>query len=181
MVDTLAGLRESRLETLTKANRLPPNARPCLTRKDEHEFRWQRKMWMCTKCLFRTHNPSSVCQSRRFCKGNNPLAPIFDVDNGHRLWASALAGGGSVMYCSKCWRFATAYPRLLLEKCTTPERKTISSTRYYLINRRHPVSHSRLLLPARVHVNKSSKDYLPSPASVSLSPLAPGGSLGRLD
>ena len=75
MVDTLAGLRESRLEMLTKASRLPPNARPCITRKDEHEFRWQRKMWMSTKCLFHTHHPSPVCQSSSLLQREEPPCP----------------------------------------------------------------------------------------------------------
>ena len=152
MVDALADLRLCRINQTENATRLPRNTSMQMPAKDSHDFRWQGKMWICSQCLYRTTNPFSLCRSCRFCLKGNPLAPVLRNENGHKLWAAKVAGGGNVVFCSRCWHYASAYPRKLLKPCSPPLRVR-PCAKFHIINRRHPVNHSRLLLASRVRVS----------------------------
>ena len=150
MIDTLAVLRLDRINGAKAVYSAPTMGGPVIPHHAEHSFAWQGRMWVCTCCLFRTFSPSSVSQSKRKCNGSSPLAKILQVDNGHVLWSAPLCGGGTIIYCSKCFNYASAYPRNLLLPCAKPAK--IVGAKYQLKNRRHPVSRSRLLHSARLRV-----------------------------
>ena len=122
------------------------------TKRMAHSFVWQGKMWICTHCLLRTLSPSTISAIRKVCRGHASWAEVLQLNsaNGHRLWTADNAAGGLVIYCSKCWSYASAFPRNLLRPCNIPSHGRPCSQRY-LVNRRHPTSQTRLLRPNRVH------------------------------
>ena len=156
MVDVLSALRLSRVESQGRVQPLPLHVRhqhgPVDSQKDSHVFMWYGKCWVCTKCFFRTNHPSSVSPTRKYCTGVSPLSPIISRDRGHRLWTANVQGGGVLIYCSKCWGYASAYPRKLLHACTPIASSRSTRTRTLLLERRHPRSQARLSTPARLHV-----------------------------
>ena len=155
MVDALSSLRLSRIEQQGRVERLPTHASWRPSTKHEHDLRWHGKMWVCTKCFYRTSSPLSLSSSRRFCLKADPLNAILKSDKGHMLWQATVAGGGTVIYCSRCWHYASSYPRNLLLPCQPGVLKLRPCAKFHLINRRHPVSCSRLLRPLRLHALQS--------------------------
>ena len=152
MVDTLSCLRLCRLQG-AKFPRLPLSSGNVIRSVSRHQFKWQGNRWICTNCLFSTKSPSSVTSSQRACKRRYPLARILDADNGHHLWCASVAGGGNIVYCSRCWNYASSFPRNLLLPCVPPMRGIRPCARFYLRNQRHPISHSRFHKTSRVRVN----------------------------
>ena len=152
MVDTLSCLRLCRIHG-AKLPRIPLSSRNVIRPVSRHQFQWQGNRWICINCLFSTLSPSSVVRSQRACRRRCPLARILEVDNGHHLWCSPVAGGGNIGYCSRCWNYASSFPRNLLLPCSAPKPGIPPCARFYLRNRRHPISHCRLHHPIRVHVS----------------------------
>ena len=150
IVDTMGTLRLDRISNPVRAPRLPvlPVVRDSAA--ERHSYRWQGKMWICITCLFRTHSPSLVPKSRQVCTGSNPLSIILSDSNGHKLWTASLSGGGAIAYCTKCWCYASAYPRKLGEPCKGVPLKSRHS-KHFLMNRKHPVSRVQLLRPCPLH------------------------------
>ena len=155
MVDVLGTLRLSRVESNGRVPRLPVLTRHVATEgspKDSHCFKWYGKCWVCIKCFFRTVHPSSVSPTRKYCKGVSPMAAVLHADRGHRLWTSNVHGGGEIVYCSKCWGYASAYPRKLLHDCSPVPLSCSHAIRDCILERRHPRSKARIPKPARLHV-----------------------------
>ena len=150
IIETMAALRQERVSNPAKAPRLPAIPLACSSQKMSHEFRWQGRMWICQTCLFRTHSPSLVPKSRLVCTGVSPLNVILDDSKGHSLWTAPLVGGGTIAYCSKCWSYATSYPRKLGEPCKGAPIRTRHS-KHFLSKRRHPRSRVSFLIPCRLH------------------------------
>ena len=153
MIDTLSALHLNRIQNVAKAPRLPREVRASLsglTTKAVHDFRWQGKMWICNHCLLRTSSPT-LSISTKSCVGHASWADLFNNPaNGHVLWAADVAAGGRIVYCVKCLSYASAFPRNLLRPYLTPAHGRPCS-QSYLLNRKHPVSRSRLLRPLRLH------------------------------
>ena len=152
MVDTLSTLRLARVAGTTKAELLPRQARPVVKHASLHDFRWNGNIWVCIKCFLRT---SSLSSSYSFspCIKRSPLAAISRADKGHVLWQAPLADGGNIIYCSNCWCYASAYPRNLLRPCCKPSGGSRPCAKFHLVNRRHPRSRTRFLLPLRLRVS----------------------------
>ena len=150
IIDAMSPLRLSRTSSFVKAPRLP--AVPILNPKstEEHCYRWQGKMWTCSLCLFRTHSPLLVPPSRRVCNGNSYLSDLLHNAKGHRLMSASICGGGVITYCTKCWCYASTFPKRLGEQCRGAPLKSRHS-RHFLTNRMHPVSRRRLLCPSPLH------------------------------
>ena len=154
MVDVLSALRLSRIDALVRAPRLPilttvPPSNDSSTKRCKHNFAWHGKMWVCMNCLYRTS--SVLCHIDRPC-ARKPYIKLLSNDLGHKLWSARVAGGGSVVYCTSCWSYASAYPRKLLSPCVRPKEGCRPCAKFHLANRRHPVSHARLHCPVRLHV-----------------------------
>ena len=144
MADTLSVLKLSRIASLGKARRLPQNAPSCLpVAPAAHQYRWYKKVWLCTVCLFRTKSISSVCRVSNVCKGKSPFDSLFKKDRGHVLVTASVRGGSTIIYCTKCWHYADAYPRRLLSECTSNCVRN-PSVRFYLNKGKHPISKERL-------------------------------------
>ena len=154
MIDTLSVLHDHRVQTIVKAPRLRAIASASfvgVSSKAVHNFVWQGKMWICNHCLIRTSSPS-LSISLRPCIGHRSWSQLLaNSENGHILWSAEVAGGGRIVYCSKCWSYASAFPRNLLRPCRLPPHGRPCSQRF-LMNRRHPVCKSPLLRPSRLHV-----------------------------
>ena len=151
MIDVLSALRMSRINGAVCAPYLPPSA-PAIIKdpSDKHELRWQGGMWICMKCLYRSSSSSGL--SKVPCRRHPAMTKLLLEDLGHKLWTSPLHGGGFVVYCSVCWNYASAYPRLLLQPCVKPRLGFRPCSRFHLVNRRHPRSRARVLCPCRLHV-----------------------------
>ena len=137
----------------SRATLLPPRTRAVghqRQRRQEHDLVWNGKMWVCSICLFRTS--SVVCHYNRPCVPKIPLDRLLSIDRGHKLWSASCHGGGTIVYCTRCWHYASAYPRKLLLPCSRPKLGFRPCAKFHLSNRRHPVRHSRLLFPARLHI-----------------------------
>ena len=154
MIDTLSALHSSRLLNVLKAPRLTKAARTSLSglsTKAVHNFTWQGKMWICTRCLLRSSSPL-LSFSHKPCTGHDSWAELLhNSTNGHVLWAADVASGGRIVYCINCWSYASAFPRNLLLPCQIPLRGRPCS-QSHVSNRRHLVSRSRLLRLRRLHV-----------------------------
>ena len=150
MIDVLTDLRLSRLNGAKAIYVANAMTGPAIKHHAEHDFKWMRRMWVCTSCMLRTFSPLSVSKSRKVCHGKSSLTELFQVDNGHKLWVSPISGGGTIVYCSKCLNYASAYPRNLPLPCSKPTK--LVGAKCVLANRRHPVSRARILRPSRVHV-----------------------------
>ena len=153
MIDTLSVLHSNRLQNLHKAPRLSREARASLSglaSREAHSFVWQGKMWICSHCLLRTSSPS-ISLSNKSCVGHPSWAELLhNSANGHILWVADIANGGRIVYCVKCWSYASAFPRNLLQPCHIPVHGRPCSQRF-LMNRKHPVSRSSLLRPRRLY------------------------------
>ena len=151
LVDVLSVLRLSRIDGLDKASYVPLGTRATVaSSRQRHELYWQGGMWVCMKCLYRTSSSSS--HSRVPCKRLPALSKMLDPSLVHRLWSSPLHGGGTIIYCSTCWHYASPFPRNLLRPCCKPRRGFRPCARFHLVNRRHPISRARVLHPCRLHV-----------------------------
>ena len=62
----------------------------------------QGKMWMCSRCFFRTTNPLSLCRSLRFCPKGGPFAPALNDEDDYKQLVANVA---------RCWQHAIAYGR----------------------------------------------------------------------
>ena len=153
MIDTLGALRPSRIQGATKAEYLPRFSKPVISHSysSPHDFRWQGTIWVCNRCLSRTSSLSS-CLAGSPCRRKAPLACLGRKNLGHKLWVASAAGGGTIVYCSHCWCYASAYPRNLLRPCSRPRLGRRPCAKLHLVNRRHPVRRSRLRRPFRLHV-----------------------------
>ena len=121
MIDTLGALRLSRIHRATKAEYLPRFSKPVISHSysSPHDFRWQGHIWVCNRCLSRTSSLSS-CLAGSPCRRKAPLACLSRRNLGHKLWVASVAGGGTIVYCSHCWCYASAYPRNLLRHVLLP-------------------------------------------------------------
>ena len=154
MIDVLSALHAARSTSVNKAALLPRGTRDVmagLTVKASHRFVWQGKMWTCTHCLLRSTNPSQPRCVRKHCVGHPSWSKLLlNSSNGHTLWTAEDSAGGRLVYCSKCWSYASAYPRKLLGPCLPPAHGR-PCVRPYFLNRRHLVSRSRLCRPVSLH------------------------------
>ena len=155
MVDVLRSLRLDRVETRIKLSRIPvglpgPRQPDCDKVKHKHIFIWKGKCWMCSVCLKRTRVPLSH-QSCKSCPGPPPFAGLLKDSKGHTLWSAALEGGGVVLYCSKCYHYASPHPRRLRGSCSQVPDVFKPSEEFYLRKLVHPVSRLRMLRPIRMN------------------------------
>ena len=154
MVDVLRCLRLDRAETRIKLTRLPVGL-PSMSHaagvvmKHTHNYIWKGKCWMCSICLKRTRVPLSH-QSCKSCLGPPPFAGLLEDSKGHTLWSAALSGGGVVLYCSKCYHYASPHPRRLKGQCSQVPDVFRPSEEFYLRKLLHPVSRLRMFRPIRV-------------------------------
>ena len=161
MVDVLGVLRLSRVEQQSRVTRLPrglrwrnPNANA-----DGHKFMWINNIWSCVNCVARTHNPSSLCPSRRRCHGIPSFAPLFDKQHGHDLFIATLRGGGVFVYCARCFCYASPYPRKLSCACDGDARNNPTS-RFYIKRGKCSVSRRQLMKPIRMSQASRGLDLL---------------------
>ena len=155
MVDCLMDLSLTRSETQGRLVRLPKGAvlpldvTSSLKGSKSHSLRWHGKFWCCDICLIRTRNCSSVSKS---CPGPPLFGSLLAKPGhlGHCLWSAGVSGGGAILYCNKCFHYASPHPRLLMQPCVGTHKGKFSSEKYYILRRRHPVCKSLLLMPLRV-------------------------------
>ena len=145
-VDVLYETRLQRMENRVNAARLPAGTMQLKTKATgSHNFCWMGNIWMCTFCLRRSSCPNmdSVIYSK--CKGTTPLDEIIRHPRGHALKAALIHGGGTLIFCSKCFYYASPYPRKLMEPCGGKTTVINPSAEFYLRKNRHPVTRERLL------------------------------------
>ena len=149
MVDCLSGLRADRVSRFGRLQRLPSGF-SCATRsegKDAHKFVWNGKMWNCAFCLLRTFDPTSLPHSRLACSGVFPFADLLCDQRGHSLWVGRFADASCVVYCNKCWCYASSYARNLGKDCGSVCR----ASRNFLLRGQHPLSKLHFGKPMQLH------------------------------
>ena len=152
MVDALSTLRLDRAETRLRVPLLPVGVRmPNSTASDGHRNHvlvWNGSTWFCSVCLYRTLLPMSD-NSKRRCPGPPAFSGLLQDHRGHELSTAAVSGGGVILFCRKCYHYASPHPRKLSFRCSgRPENR--SSEKFYLSRLVHPVGKQRLLHPVRV-------------------------------
>ena len=154
VVDALNGLSARGFNDGAKAPRLSRELPVCADEgsDESHQFAWIDKMWVCTKCFVRSRFPCRLPKPRLKCNGISPFSCFINDSKGHSIWCASTKGGGCIFYCTKCWSYASAYPRRLALPCEgLHDNHGLSSVRFYLKNRQHPISKARLLHPVCLH------------------------------
>ena len=149
----------SRQELQGKVARLPTGVTLGVPKSpvEKHVFRWKGNCWMCDICLLRKFNPSTA--SCRPCPGPPPFKGLLRDCRGHNLYIASTAVNGVILYCNRCFHYASPHPRNLLRQCrglpvvskSFKGRTSQSSEKFYLSRSKHPVSHLRLCRPVAVH------------------------------
>ena len=152
MIGTLSSFNLSRPEMQTRVPRLPrgvvfPGAVSSSDVDKAHKFMWQGKMWFCTICLKQTLLPTS-CRSP--CMGPPLFEALLRDSKGHQLSFAALKGGGVILFCTLCYRYASPHPRMLKRRCQGHPIAG-SSEKHYLVRRMHPVTRQSLCRPVPLH------------------------------
>ena len=155
MVDCLMDVSLSRtelqgkLKRLPKGSKLPLDVTCSLNGSRKHSLKWQGRFWVCEVCFIRS---KSVSGFSKVCQGPPLFGSLLATPGrlGHCLWSAGVSGGGALLYCNRCFHYASPHPRLLMQPCIGTISGKFSSEKYYLLRRRHPVCKSRLLLPCRV-------------------------------
>ena len=150
IIDAMSPLRLSRCNAIIKAPRLPSMTTRSSNKSEGHTFKWQGRMLICTKCFVRTHTPLLLPQRRQVCNGKSYVSSLWHDPKGHRLMTATVSGGGAITYCSRCWCYATTFPKRLGEQCRGAPVKSRHS-RHFLVNRRHPVSRRCFGPPVPLH------------------------------
>ena len=97
---------------------LPRGAAPIVQSVSKgHDFVWVHRMWICTCCQIRTINPVTSSVARSKCKGVTMFDKLLRDPKGHTFWCANIQGGGTVLYCSKCWAYCQSRPNKLLTAC----------------------------------------------------------------
>ena len=154
MIDTLRGLRLSRLEVDGKVRRLPKGvAMRSIVKGDEtpHRYVWHNNMWICSVCCVRTSSLSSVRSKSSACRGPPLFAGLMKEPRGHSLVVSS-CDNVPFLFCTVCYRYANPFPRKLTRVCPGSGCAN-SSERFYLVRQRHPVSKLRISRPIALHGN----------------------------
>ena len=154
MIDVVKSLRTLRVEQHGRVRRLQPGTHVAMVKNmEQHDFVWHDRIWMCSKCMFRTHLPSSVSHSRSNCRSITPFINLIKNPRGHRVYSATIKGGGTFVYCANCFHYASPNPRRLLRACGGPAVAVShnSSSKFYILRNQHPVSRLRLCRPCRVH------------------------------
>ena len=151
MIDVLSVLSLSRHERFGRTSRLPNGVRTAPRKtKDDHQFIWHNKRWICCICLIRTrHQSSSVVRSK--CSSFPSFTQLIRRPKGHTLFASTVSGGDTFVHCSRCFLYACPAPRKLCKPCVGFPVAN-SSTKFYVGRRMHPVSRLRMSRPVALHV-----------------------------
>ena len=141
MIDCAEGLRADRVARFGKLERLPSGFTPLVNSNNAnpHKFIWNGKMWCCTDCLLRTTSPPSLPPGRAVCRGVFPFASLLCGQNGHDLMVGRFADGARIVFCKKCWCYASAYARNLRKQCAGPGR-VAPWAKCYLSSGQHPLS-----------------------------------------
>ena len=149
MVDVLSTLKRSRHEANCRFERLDNNA-PSLRSKDNskqsHVFHWHNTHWVCISCLTRVKH-LGVGQSLSSCSGNSPISELLSDCKGHSLVLANVQGGIPIVWCRKCWCFASFSPKSLGCACQGDVACVASSNKFYLSRFLHPVSKLRIERP----------------------------------
>ena len=152
MVDCVAELCADRLVKYGRLKRLPDGLRLRNKSSDAgllHDFKWNGTHWNCMKCFLRTNAPSCLPAGRNQSKGFTFFEDLLGDPNGHSLWSTCGADGKPLVYCSRCWHYASAFPRCLRDPCSG-EGMARGPNKFYLINGLHPISRLRFDKPTKV-------------------------------
>ena len=150
MVDVLSTLKKSRHEANRRFERLDAGTCALVSKADkveQHVFHWHSTVWVCVNCLLRVKNPSVVSQTNMRCKGTSHLAKLLSDCKGHSLVLATVQGGIPIVWCRKCWCFASFSPKNLGNACLGKEACDFSSNKFYLSRFMHPVSKLRIVRP----------------------------------
>ena len=151
MIDVLSVLSLSRHERFGRTSRLPNGVRTAPRKtKDDHQFMWHNKRWLCCICLIRTRDQSSSV-GRSKCSSFPPFAQLILRPKGHTLFASTVSGGDTFVHCSRCVLYACPAPRKLCKSCVGFPVAN-SSTKFYVGRTMHPASRLRMSQPVALHV-----------------------------
>ena len=164
MIDCLKNLSLTRRETQGRLRRLPDDTSLHLLpqidskpSKQVHSFRWHNhnKCWICDSCMLRTLSLAGLASRNAVCNGPPAFKNVLNIKGfgGHELWSAGIHGGGVMLFCVKCFHYASPHPRLLLHPCQGRPCPHKSSEMFYLKKRRHPVFRTKLLKPMRVEVH----------------------------
>ena len=81
--------------------------------------------------------------------GFHLFCDLLGDPNGHSLWSTCGADGKMLVYCSRCWHYASAIPRCLRDPCSG-EGMARGPNKFYLIEGLHPISRLRFDKPTKV-------------------------------
>ena len=92
------------------------------------------------------------------CQGPPAFHGLLGNPRGHRLTMASTNDGKVIVFCDRCFHYASPHPRKLLRHCrglpkvskSFKGRECASSERFYLSRHKHPVSKLRLLFASRV-------------------------------
>ena len=151
MIDCLKDLQFDRFSKYGRLEKLPSGTRfaPAASMdKRSHDFTWHNKFWMCKICFVRVQ---TIANAKGSCNGPPLFKGLLEDNMGHTLWTAAIEGGGIILYCSKCFYYASPFPGKLARPCTG-HPAAFSSDMFYLSRRNHPVSFLALRKPVQLHV-----------------------------
>ena len=138
MIDTLEGLRSSRVDGKVNYPRFPTDLVPKMVKpKVGHHYVWNGSLWSCNFCFLRTSSPVSLSSSRRSCIGFSPFCKFRIDSRGHNLWF-AFTDSGLILFCSDCYCYGSAFPRDLRSPCRGRPSVEGSSNGFYLRKGIHP-------------------------------------------
>ena len=154
MIDVLKTIRLNRAKNRQRVKRLPEGVRFVAEKPQpmQHHFIWHKSIWFCSVCLTRTLLPATAVRNK--CSGSPPFKGLLKDPKGHCLWSAGLRGGGVIIYCTKCYFYASPHPRKLNKPCEGFPPTAGSCEEFYLSRRQHPVSKERLLRPSRVNPSR---------------------------
>ena len=147
MIDVLQSMRMSRIEKFGRPTRVAANTRWPRRHKDEHKFAWCKNAWVCQVCLLRK---SSVTSRLSSCSLLPRYSTLLSNMRGHILMTCTDAEGIPFVYCRRCFLYANPHPRKLRRPCCGAAVVN-SSSKFYILRLRHPVSRLRLSRASRVH------------------------------
>ena len=158
MIDCLASNSKDRLRRFGKLSRLPKGfaVSGSFTPKGAHNMVWNGKIWICVNCLLRTSNPSTLPPGRLVCRGvKSQFVDLVNGQGNHSLWMCDCADGTFLLFCDRCWCYASTVIRNLGKDCCGTG-SSIPCAKSFLARGLHPISKTPFLgRPTRLHCQSS--------------------------
>ena len=154
MIDCLQALHLERIDRHGKLPRLPVgvihDSGNGKSGPDGHSYWWNGKHWICRKCFVRTKSPSFQGSTRGACKGTSFFDSLLLDHQKHTLFSAQVSDGTPILFCKRCWHYASDHPKQLKVECAGEGTVLKPSVKFYLAKGVHPISRLPFSKPLRV-------------------------------